>query len=269
MIRTDAWRGPLGRVRVQAGMGRSAGSDDCTALFLRWRHDGDQRARDALVERFLPLARKLAMRYLRANEPADDLVQVASVGLVKAINRFEPERGLSFVAFASPTITGELKRYFRDFGWALHVPRSAQERAVRVEMATRDLTGAAGRTPSIHQLAQYLEWDLGDVLDAFETANAHHATSLDAPSHDRSAQGSSIIDLFGDIDERYDLVEERLSVAAVLPMLPLIERRVVYLRFIEDLTQAQIADLIGVSQMQVSRLLRSALARLRDLVGPA
>src|SRR5437764_6961422 len=157
---------------------------DSNELFVRWQKDGDQRAREELVDRFLPLARKLARRYAGPREPFEDLMQVASLGLVKAVDRFDTERGTAFSSFAVPTILGELKRYFRDLGWSVHVPRGAQEQALKVEEAQQQLTSKTGRPPSVHELAEYLELSMEDVLDALETAGAHHSASLDAPRDD-------------------------------------------------------------------------------------
>src|ERR1700722_6558491 len=148
---------------------------DVNTLFERWQQHGDRRARDELVNRFLPLARKLARRYAGAREPFDDLLQVASLGLVKAVDRFDADRGTAFSSFAVPTILGELKRYFRDLGWAVHVPRGAQELAVKVGEVNNRLTAREGRAPSVQALAQYMELPLEDVLDALGTARAHHA----------------------------------------------------------------------------------------------
>src|SRR5438270_1697226 len=150
-------------------------------LLLRWQKSGDRRAREELVSRVWPLARNLARRYAGAREPFDDLLQVASLGLVKAIDRFDVERGAAFSSFAVPTILGELKRYFRDLGWSVHVPRGAQEQALKVEEAQQEMAAKTGRPPSVQELAEYLELPMDDVLDALETASAHHATSLDTP----------------------------------------------------------------------------------------
>jgi RNA polymerase sigma-B factor len=238
---------------------------DSGELFVRWQKHGDQRAREELVERFLPLARKLARRYAGPREPFEDLMQVASLGLVKAVDRFDTERGTAFSSFAVPTILGELKRYFRDLGWSVHVPRGAQELALKVEEAQQQLTTKTGRPPSVHDLALYLEMDIEDVLEALETASAHHSTSLDAPREDGEEESGSLADAFGHEDERYELVDASVTIAAAARQLSARERRVLVLRFVEDLTQTQIADQIGVSQMQVSRILRRALSRLREL----
>jgi RNA polymerase sigma-B factor len=244
-------------------------SHDNNELFVRWQSDGDQRAREELVERFLPLARNLARRYSGAREPFDDLLQVASLGLVKAIDRFDVNRGAAFSSFAVPTILGELKRYFRDLGWSVHVPRGAQEQALKVQEAHERLTTKTGRPPTVSELAEYLELSVEDILDALETAAAHHSTSLDAPREDRDDESGSLVDAFGDEDHRYELVEESATISVAARELTPRERRVLALRFAGDMTQTQIAQEIGVSQMQVSRILRRALARLRELTETA
>ncbi len=240
----------------------SLGSDE---LFLRWHRHHDPRARDELVRRFLPLARKLARRYAGAREPIDDLIQVASLGLVKAVDRFDPTRKIAFSSFAVPTIAGELKRYFRDLGWSVHVPRGAQEMALKVEQARQQMASRSGRSPGVNELAQYLEWSVEDVLDALEAGSAHHSVSLDAPTDDGEGEVGSLAQSLGAGDERLESIEDRVTISTATRKLPARERKVLYLRFVEDLTQTQIAELIGVSQMQVSRILRRAVAQLQDL----
>jgi RNA polymerase sigma-B factor len=234
-------------------------------LFVRWRKFDDQGAREELVERFLPLARNLARRYAGAREPFDDLLQVASLGLVKAIDRFDIDRGAAFSSFAVPTILGELKRYFRDLGWSVHVPRGAQEQALKVQEAQERLTTKTGRPPSVNELAEYLELSIEDVLDAIETAAAHHSASLDAPREDGDEESGSLVDVLGKLDARYELVDETVTISVAARQLSARERKVLALRFVHDLTQTQIAEQIGVSQMQVSRILRRALNQLREL----
>lgn len=238
---------------------------DSEELFVRWQKHHDQRAREELVDRFLPLARKLARRYAGAREPFDDLVQVASLGLVKAVDRFDTTRGTAFSSFAVPTILGELKRYFRDLGWSVHVPRGAQEQALKVEEVQQTLTSRTGRPPTVEELAQYLELSIEDVLDALETAGAHHSTSLDAPRDDVDGESATLAEAFGEVDKRYELVDASVTIASAARELSARERRVLVLRFVEDMTQTQIAEEIGVSQMQVSRILRRALGRLREI----
>ena len=235
-------------------------------LAALWRRKRDPAARAALVERFMPLARSLARRYERSSEPLDDLVQVASLGLVKAIDRFDDARGNAFVSFAVPTILGELRRYFRDCCWDVHVPRGAQERALKLEQAQYRLTGDLGRSPTAIELAQYLELDVEHVLEAMQASHAYGVVSLDSPRISASGEeGGTVGDALGETDERYELVEDGATIAGALKHLRARERRVLELRFGGDLTQSEIAAQIGVSQMHVSRLLRHALEQLRIL----
>jgi RNA polymerase sigma-B factor len=243
----------------------AAGAVGNKVLFERWQRGCDRHARDELVRRFLPLARKLARRYNGAREPFDDLMQVASLGLVKAIDRFDATRGTAFSSFAVPTILGELKRYFRDLGWAVHVPRGAQENAVKVQDARQTLSLRSNRTPTVTELAEYLELSIEDVLDALETSRAHHAASLDAPYDDGESEGATMVDSFGGEDGRLARADERVTIAVGARDLSAREREVLALRFVADLTQTQIAERVGVSQMQVSRILRRAVAHLSEI----
>jgi len=240
----------------------AAETDEESRLFARYR-SGDEAAREALVSRYLPLAKRLARRYGRSSEPLDDLQQVASLGLLKAIDRFDPQRGTAFASFALPTILGELRRYFRDCGWSVHVPRGTQERALRVQQAQEQLA-TADRAPTVEQLAEYLELEREQVLDALQAVEAYETLSLDAPCPgDDSDSVTSFVETFGADDECYERVELHTALAGALEQLDERERVVVRLRFVEDLSQTQIASRIGVSQMQVSRLLRRALEHLR------
>src|SRR2546421_662728 len=227
---------------------------------------GDPNARDALVERFLPLARQLARRYQRAAEPLDGLVQVASIGLVKALDRFDPARGVAFSSYAVPTILGELKRYFRDSGWAVHVPRGMQERVMNVNQAMTRLSKDLGHSPTASEVAEALGENPEDVLEAMEAAIAYDAVSLDAPSRSTDDEHpDTYADSVGVVDDRYELVEYAAAIAPTVRALPERDRLVLHLRFDEDLTQLEIAERIGVSQMHVSRLIRRALTRLRTV----
>ena len=246
-------------------MGASPHTVGSSELFVRWRRFKDRQARDELIERFLPLARKLARRYVQSSEPYEDLVQVASLGLVKAVERFDPDRGFAFSSFAVPTIVGELKRYFRDTAWALHVDRGAQERARKISDAQQKLSSRTGRIPTVDELAQYLEISQEDVLDGLQTAEAYGAVSLDAPLAGEDDEETSRLDAIGEEDQRLELVDQHATIFAAARHLPCREREILYLRFGEDLTQSEIADRVGVSQMQVSRLLRRSLQRLREL----
>jgi RNA polymerase sigma-B factor len=236
-------------------------------MFERWQKHGESTAREALLERYLPLARSLARRYGRSSEPFEDLVQVASLGLLKAIDRFDAERGSPFQSFAVPTILGEMRRYFRDSGWAVHVPRGAQERALKVRDAQERILNERGESPTVNQLAEYVELDTEEVLDAMQAIRAYETVSLDAPRPGGDDESSSFGDWIGSDDERYELVELGATVASALGELPARDRLVLRLRFVEDLTQTEIAEQIGISQMQVSRLLRRSLEQLRALTG--
>jgi RNA polymerase sigma-B factor len=243
----------------------TASASGTAELFKRWHRHSDRRARDELIERFLPLARKLARRYIASSEPYDDLVQVASLGLVKAVERFDPDRGFAFTSFAVPTIVGELKRYFRDSGWALHVDRGAQERARKIIDAQQQLSAKTGHAPTVNELAQFLELSEEEALDGLQTAEAYDAISLDAPLQSDDDGAASRIDSIGDDDGRLELIDDQATVFAAARHLPQREREILFLRFGADLTQTQIAEHVGVSQMQVSRLLRKALQSLREL----
>jgi RNA polymerase sigma-B factor len=252
--------------RVAPPAGREIATDE---LVRRWQRRGDRAARDELFDRFLPLARKLASRYSNPNEPLEDLVQVASVGLIGAIDRFDPDRGVRFPAFAIPTILGELKRYFRNTGWSAHVPRGAQEMALRVERAARQITATSGRQPRVAELAEYLEVSQEDVLAGLDAGSAHYSISLDAPlSSAEGEEPDSLGDSIGAEDQRYALVETSASLSSAISRLPYLERRALTLRLEADLKQTEIAQRLGCSQMQVSRLLRRAAMKLREMTNP-
>jgi RNA polymerase sigma-B factor len=239
-------------------------STDVSELFTRWQHDGDVAAREALVRQFMPLARALARRYGRSSEPFEDLLQVASLGLLKALDRYDTDRG-AFASFAVPTILGEMRRYFRDSGWAIHVPRGAQERALKVRDAQERLANEHGHAPTVNQLAEYLELDVEDVIDALQAVQAYDTLSLDAPRPRVDGEVVAYGDTLGEDDERYELVELDATLTSVLGHIPQRERAILRMRFIEDLTQTEIAQRVGISQMQVSRLLRRSLEQLRTL----
>lgn len=234
------------------------------ALFVRWRDHRDEQARELLVRRYMPLSRNLALRYQRSSQPLEDLVQVANLALVKAVDRFDPDRGLAFKSFAVPTILGELRRYFRDSSWAVHVARGAQENAMKVDHARHALTERHGRSPTVQNLAQYLEMDQEAVIDALQAHRAYAANSLDAPLR-QGEEGESVLDSIGRVDAGFGWVEDSSSVASVMKQLPLREQRILYLRYFESRTQSEIAEELDLSQMQISRLIRRSLERLRAL----
>jgi RNA polymerase sigma-B factor len=243
---------------------------DANTLFTRWQQDGDRAAREEVFRRFQPLARKLASRYVNAQEPLEDLVQVAYVGLLGAIDRFDPERGLAFSSFAVPTVLGELKRHFRDTGWAVHVPRGAQEMSLKVDRAVTKLTADTGRAPTVKVIAQYLEVDVEEVLFGIEAGGAHYSGSLDAPlGSDGEDDVQSLSDVLGGADPGFRLSELTASLRTAVAKLPRLERLALGLRLEDDMKQTDIARRLGCSQMHVSRLLRRAAERLREELDPA
>lgn len=243
---------------------RALGGQD--QLFDAWQQHGDSRARELLAERYLPFARRLARRFQCPRELLDDLDQVASLGLVKAIDRFDRTRGVTFKSYAVPTILGELKRYFRDSGWAVHVPRAMQERALKVEQARRETATRTGRSPSFNELAEYLELSVDDVLEAVEAAAAHHSVSFETPIGDGEGESGTLGDGLGETDPGFELAEMDAMLGRAAAHLSERERRVLALRFVADQPQTEIAEAIGVSQMQVSRILRRTLGRLETLM---
>ena len=249
--------------------GRKFRAREDRRLMERYHRQGELSARDELVRRFLPLARQLARRYQRGNEPLDDLVQVASIGLVKAVDRYDPARGTAFSSYAVPTILGELKRYFRDAGWAVHVPRGMQERVMKVNNAISKLSRETGRSPSAQEVAAEIHEDVELVLEAMEAAIAYDSVSLDTPRATDEEGGDTYADTVGALDERFELIEYASAIGPTMRALPERDRLVLKLRFEDDLTQLEIAERIGVSQMHVSRLIRRALKRLRTVADAA
>ncbi|WP_375476672.1 SigB/SigF/SigG family RNA polymerase sigma factor [uncultured Jatrophihabitans sp.] len=221
--------------------------------------------RDQLVELHMPLVVYLARRFSGRNEPMNDLVQVGAIGLIKAIDRFDPERQLEFSTYATPTILGEIKRHFRDTGWLIHVPRRAQELQTTLNAARADLSQELGRAPTVPELAQRIELDEETVLEALDAARAYSGVPLDV----LAAPGESVPEhpMLGILDEGFEQVEQRAVLREVIQKLPESEREILLLRFIANKTQTEIAAIVGVSQMQVSRLVARGLKRLRESLG--
>jgi len=256
---SDSPGGPEPEKYKLAGAKRN---DEERRLFKAYLEDGDLGAREQLVARFLPLARQLARRYGTAGEPIDDLIQVASLGLVKAIDRYELDRGTAFSSFAVPTILGEIKRYFRDTGWTVRVPRAIQERRMKVNRAMPTLTGKLGRSPTPAEIAEHIDASSEEVLEALEAAVAYEPVSLDtSPGADDDETWAQSV---GKEDPGYDLVEYSATLAPAMKALPARERVILHMRFTLDMTQSDIADRIGISQMHVSRLIRKALETMRS-----
>jgi RNA polymerase sigma-B factor len=247
-------------VTIMAPHGLAWFSDE--ELLETYHLDRDPLAREELVKRFLPFARKLALRYVHSREPLDDLVQVASVGLLNAIERFEPGRGKKFTSFAAPTIVGELKRHFRDKGWTVHVPRDLQERALAVSRHTERLSAVLGRSPTLDELAEALTCTIEQVMEAIDAAHNYHPASLDAPVTHDGEDRCALAETLGDEDAGFELAEDRQALAARWSTLSDVEREVLSLRLVHELTQREISQRIGCSQMHVSRLLRRSMIRL-------
>ncbi|WP_405529141.1 RNA polymerase sigma factor SigF [Streptomyces avidinii] len=237
------------------------------ALFIELRAlpDGSMEKaelRNRLVRMHLPLVEHLARRFRNRGEPLDDLTQVATIGLIKSVDRFDPDRGVEFSTYATPTVVGEIKRHFRDKGWAVRVPRRLQELRLSLTTATAELSQQHGRSPTVHELAERLGISEEEVLEGLESANAYSTLSLDVP--DTDDESPAVADTLGAEDEALEGVEYRESLKPLLEGLPPREKRILLLRFFGNMTQSQIAQEVGISQMHVSRLLARTLAQLRD-----
>jgi RNA polymerase sigma-B factor len=223
----------------------------------------DPALRDQLIEAHLGLAEYLARRFANRGEPLDDLVQVASLGLVKAVERFDPERGLEFTTFATPTIVGELKRHFRDKGWAVRVPRRVQELHLRVTRVIDDLATEFGRSPTVQEIAQRAGTTEDEVVEAIDAGSAYRSASLDAGRGDDD-ESPGLLGQLGEIDPELARAERRAALGPLIGALPEREQVMLYLRFYEGMTQSEIAKRLGISQMHVSRLLSRSLQQLRE-----
>ncbi|MDH6452806.1 RNA polymerase sigma-B factor [Streptomyces sp. SAI-126] len=237
------------------------------ALFIELRalKDGSPEyaeLRNQLVRMHLPLVEHLARRFRNRGEPLDDLTQVATIGLIKSVDRFDPDRGVEFSTYATPTVVGEIKRHFRDKGWAVRVPRRLQELRLALTTATAELSQQHGRSPTVHELAEKLAISEEEVLEGLESANAYSTLSLDVP--DTDDESPAVADTLGAEDEALEGVEYRESLKPLLEDLPPREKRILLLRFFGNMTQSQIAQEVGISQMHVSRLLARTLAQLRE-----
>ncbi|MFW0786452.1 RNA polymerase sigma factor SigF [Gordonia sp. CPCC 206044] len=253
---------------VSTGVDRSDGDDDYTKVAsaleeMAAESDPDRRAelRDTIVKRCLPLADHVARRFSDRGESFDDLVQVARIGVVNAVDRFDAERGSSFLAFAVPTVMGEVKRHFRDTMWSIRVPRRAKEVSLNISRASDELVQQLGRSPRPSELAAHLDMPVDEVVDGLVARSAYNATSIDAESDD---EGRSLGDTLGDDDSRLAQVEEFVTLRPALERLPDRERRILSLRFFHSMSQSEIAAEVGISQMHVSRLLSKTLVRLRE-----
>jgi RNA polymerase sigma-B factor len=257
----------VGRPGAQDGRpGRDGSADvrhrNVDELLLAYHRDGRRDARDQALVELMPLVRSLAARYAGRGEPLDDLVQVGALGLIKAVDRFDVSRGVEFTSYGVPTIVGEIRRHFRDKAWAMHVPRRVKELSVRLSRVLDELTTRLGRSPTVAELAEALAVEEEDVIDALDASHAFSTRSLDASSNG----GDQLAERLATTDPGFDGVEDRWLLAAGLDSLDPRARRIVHLRFFEEKTQAQIAAELGISQMHVSRLLRSAMDVMRGSI---
>ncbi len=231
-----------------------------TTLIRRYHQDGDLAAREALIEQLTPLVRHIALRYANRGEPLDDLIQVGTIGLIKAVDRFELDRGAKLSTFAAPNIAGEIKRHFRDRGWAIRPPRDVQELGAKLTRTVDALTVKLQRSPNVTELAEALEVSEEQILDAMVGQQTYSTVSFEEPI----GENRTALDVLGAEDADFDVAEARALLDSCLPSLDPRSQRIVQLRFHEELTQREIADQLGISQMHVSRLLRRALDDLRE-----
>jgi RNA polymerase sigma-B factor len=250
--------------RLALSTRRGQSRDSERALFLRYRAGRDPALRDHLVTRYLPMARRIARVYARrqARVAFEDLEQVASIGLIKSVDRFDPATGAAFVAFAEPTIRGEIFRHFREFTWTVRPPRELQERALQIERVTADMGAELGRPPSPGELARYLLITTEQVMDGLAACRARDSASFDRTNELDTDEGPALRDIVGSEDVGYSHAEDAATVMHLMRVLTPREKRVLLLRFGADLTQAEVGDIVGCTQMHVSRIQRDALAKL-------
>lgn len=253
------------RREARANRGRLAWDKDRTReLFRRYKEEGDEEARQQLIESHLNLVRFLASKFKNRGEPLEDLVQVGAVGLIKAIDRFEPDRGLEFTTFATPTIMGEIKRHFRDKGWSVRVPRRLQELSAKVTQITDELTSELNRIPTVEEVAARLETSVDEVLEAMESSSAYSSVPLEGSGTSDDEDAPSVIERF--VTEDVDLIssDDRIVIEDAISSFSPREQEAIRMRFVDGLTQVEIAEKLGISQVQVSRLLRRALKRVQE-----
>ena len=237
-------------------------------LFRKLKEDGDLDAREKLVMSHMNLVRFLANKFKNRGEPLDDLIQVGYLGLLKAIDRFDPDRGLEFTTYATPTILGEIKRHFRDKGWSVRVPRRLQELSAKVNQATDALTTELQRSPTIEEIATYLDASVDEVLEAMESSSAYSSVPLEGSGNADNDDAPSVLDRYATEDSALNFTEDRLIIEEALKGFSPREREVIDLRFLQGMTQIEIAEQLGISQVQVSRLLRRTLKKIQDKIDP-
>ena len=237
-------------------------------LFRRYKEEGDEEAREQLIMSHINLVRFIAAKFKNRGEPLDDLIQVGTVGLIKAIDRFDPERGLEFTTYATPTIMGEIKRHFRDKGWTIRVPRRLQELSAKVNLATDELTVKLQRSPSVDEIAAHLGTTADEVLEAMESSSAYSSVPLEGAGNPDDDDAPAVIDRYASVDGDLEASDDRMVLEEAIKGFSEQEQQVIRLRFNEGLTQVEIARRLGISQVQVSRMLRRALKRIQDDLDP-
>lgn len=242
--------------------------DRTRELFHLYKTKGDIAAREQLVMNHLNLVRFLASKFKNRGEPLDDLIQVGTIGLIKAIDRFEPERGLEFTTFATPTILGEIKRHFRDKGWSVRVPRRLQELSAKVNQVSDDLTRKLQRSPTIEEVAQALDTTVDEVLEAMESSSAYSSVPLEGSSSAAEDDAPAVIDHYATVDEDLAASDDRMVIEETMKDFSPREQDIIRMRFIDGLTQVEIAKKLGISQVQVSRLLRRTLTKVQEKIDP-
>lgn len=237
-------------------------------LFRRFKQGGDEEAREQLIVSHLNLVRFLASKFKNRGESLEDLVQVGTIGLIKAIDRFDPERGLEFTTYATPTIMGEIKRHFRDKGWSVRVPRRLQELSAKVNRTNDELTNQLQRSPSVAEIAEHLDVSVDEVLEAMESSSAYSSVPLEGGGSSDDDEAPSVIDRYATEDADLAASDDRIVLEEAIADFSPREQDVIRMRFVEGLTQVEIAERLGVSQVQVSRLLRRTLRRIQDKIDP-
>ena len=253
----------------RASKGKPAWDKERTReLFRRYKEEGDEEAREQLIVSHVNLVRYIAAKFKNRGEPLDDLIQVGTIGLIKAIDRFDPSRGLEFTTYATPTIMGEIKRHFRDKGWTIRVPRRLQELSAKVNSATDELTARLQRSPSIGEVAEYLGTTADEVLEAMESSSAYSSVPLEAQGGNEDDDAPSVIDRYASVDGDLEASDDRIVLEEVIGEFPEADQQAIRMRFIDGMTQVEIAKRLGISQVQVSRMLRRALRRIQDKIDP-
>ena len=259
---------PQRRFSTKPSKGKLAWDKDRTReLFRRYKEKGDEEAREQLIVSHLNLVRFLASKFKNRGEPLDDLIQVGTIGLIKAIDRFDPSRGLEFTTYATPTILGEIKRHFRDKGWSVRVPRRLQELSAKVNQATDELTKDLQRSPSIEEIAERLGVSVDEVLEAIESSSAYSAVPLESGGTGDD-EAPSVLDHYATEDSQLAISDDRMVIEQTIKDFSPREQEVIKMRFIDGLTQVEIAEKLGVSQVQVSRLLRRTLKKVQEKIDP-